>query len=140
MKFDVVASYTRKEAIADGVQVRIEDKIRREAGIKVPVFVTETVWDRYLKVPAGLEGCQDMEGRIWDMLYTSVVVARMKRTTSRFTFKVLFQMPKDLALESNERKHGNVDGFIEVELISEIGAMDFDDPSPAITISTAKDN
>lgn len=137
--FEVVASYTRKEAIADGVQVRIPDKIRKEAGIRWPVFVTDTVWDRYLKVPAGMR-LQDMDGRIWDMLYMFVQNARRYSHSSKSQFKVIFQMPKDMLWERNEKRSGVSPYHREVTLIAEIGANDIDDPTPAITICTQHDS
>ena len=139
-RFEVVASYTRKEAIADGVQVRIEDKIRKEAGIRAPVFVTDTVWDRYLKVPAGMTGHQDMEGRIWDMLYMFALRARRNSDSPKVEFKVIFQMNRDVAWDKNERRAGSNPELREVTLTAEIGALDIDDPSPAITIYTHHDN
>jgi len=140
MKFDVVASYTRKEAISDGFQVRIEDKIRSEAGIKYPVFVTRTVWDRYLKVPTGLEGHQDMEGRIWDMLYMFVQNAKRNGFASKFKYRVLFQMNRNTLWDKNERRVNDNPELREVILIAEVGATDIDDPAPAITISTSQDD
>jgi len=138
MNFEVVASYTRKEAIADGFQIRIPDDIRSEAGIRYPVYVTRIVWDRYLKVPAGM-GCQDMEGRMWDMLYMFVLSAKRNNISSKFEYRVLFQMNRDQAWEKNERRVGHNPEHREVILIAEVGANDIDDPSPAITIYTYHD-
>ena len=138
MNFEVVASYTRKEAIADGFQVRIPDELRREAGIKYPVFVTRIVWDRYLKVPTGM-AYQDMEGRMWDMLFMFVQNAKRKSIASKFEYRVLFLMNRDTVWDKNERRINNNPELREVILIAEVGATDIDDPAPAITIYTYHD-
>ena len=62
----VIFSYTRAEAIADGVLIDVSE-MAREAGIKHPTAVTSTVWAEYVQVPEGVE-CQDEQGRLWDIL------------------------------------------------------------------------
>ena len=46
----VVYSYSRSQAVADGVQVEVS-KIAQEAGIRFPVFLTRAVYDAYVTVP-----------------------------------------------------------------------------------------
>ncbi len=41
---EVIHSYTRAQALADGVQVEVS-KVAAEAGIRFPVFLTRTVYD-----------------------------------------------------------------------------------------------
>jgi hypothetical protein len=135
--WQVIDTYSRKEAIADGVQVRIPDQIRAEAGIKFPVFVTETVWERYIKVPAGMKH-QQFEGRIWDIL-TMFRHAARGNDSNRLKFKVHVQMAV-CDFNRNEKWVEGSKTVREVELLSEIGAFDFDDPSPAITIFTEYDD
>ena len=43
------SDYTRKQAIADGVQVDVT-KTAQEAGIKFPVFLTRGVFETYVAV------------------------------------------------------------------------------------------
>lgn len=62
----VIVSYTRKEALADGVQVEVT-QLAAEAGIRFPVFLTRAVHEKYVAVPEGVEG-QDETGRLWDIL------------------------------------------------------------------------
>jgi hypothetical protein len=59
---EVIYSYTRAQAVADGVQVEVTS-IAREAGIRFPVFLTRTVFDAYVTVPPGVSG-QDEAGRL----------------------------------------------------------------------------
>ncbi len=63
----VIYSYTRKQAVADGVQVDVT-KTAKEAGISFPVFLTRTVFDAYVAVPEGVTG-QDEAGRLWDVCW-----------------------------------------------------------------------
>lgn len=133
---EIIDSYSRKEAISDGFQVRIPDEVRKEAGIKYPVFVTRTVWDKYL-VPPVEKGFshQDLEGRIWDMLYMFVREARTNKE-SMLEFDVIFQMPDKGNWEKHESPLSSVKREHRVvKLTSMIGPMDIDDPSPAITIT-----
>lgn len=68
-KEDVVYTYTRGEAIEDGVLVDISGtKEVQEAGFRVPVAMTSALWD-FIQVPKGMEGCQDLAGRLWDVCF-----------------------------------------------------------------------
>jgi hypothetical protein len=62
----VIYSYSRAQAIADGVQVDVS-KTAQEAGIRFPVFLTRAVYDAYVAVPPGVAG-QDEAGRLWDIV------------------------------------------------------------------------
>src|SRR5690349_9655873 len=63
----IVYSYTRSQALADGVQVEVT-KTAAEAGIKFPVFLTRGVFDSFVAVPPGVTG-QDEAGRLWDIVW-----------------------------------------------------------------------
>lgn len=66
--FTIIHAYTRKQALADGVLVDVSE-MAQEAGIKFPTAVTAAVWAQYVEVPEnGAEG-QDVEGRLWDILW-----------------------------------------------------------------------
>ena len=58
----VIYSYTRAQAVADGVQVEVT-KTAAEAGIKFPVFLTRTVFDAYVEVPPGVTGQDEPHSR-----------------------------------------------------------------------------
>lgn len=67
-QFDVIYTYTRKQAIEDGVLVDVS-MAAREAGIRFPVALTSAVWDMYVVPSEKLEGCgQSISGRLWDLL------------------------------------------------------------------------
>ena len=62
----VIFSYTRREALADGVLIDVT-QMAQEAGFIMPVAMTAAAWEMYVKVPDGV-GCQDEQGRLWDVL------------------------------------------------------------------------
>lgn len=70
----VIYSYTRAQAIEDGVLVDVSETAR-EAGIRFPVAVTQAVWSKYVEVPEGVHG-QDERGRLWDILWMFRLAAR----------------------------------------------------------------
>ena len=55
----VLSVYTRAQAIEDGILVDVSDTAR-EAGFKIPVAVTRSVWNRLVALP---EGYQRLPGR-----------------------------------------------------------------------------
>jgi Family of unknown function (DUF6573) len=64
---EVIYSYTRAQAIEDGVLVDVSGTAK-EAGIKYPVALTATMYGKYVEVPDGVTG-QDEAGRLWDILW-----------------------------------------------------------------------
>jgi hypothetical protein len=74
----VIFSYTRAQAIADGVLVDVSE-LAREAGFRFPVAVTAGVWAECVAVPEGVTG-QDETGRLWDVLHLlRVAIAGMNK-------------------------------------------------------------
>jgi hypothetical protein len=63
-----ISRYTREQAIEDGVLVEVKESTAKEAGFKIPVAMTSTVWAKYVEVPPEVE-CQDLGGRLWDVLW-----------------------------------------------------------------------
>jgi hypothetical protein len=64
---DLIASYTRAQAIEDGVLVDVT-AAARAVGIRCPVAITRTVHEQYVVVPAGAS-CQDESRRLHDVLW-----------------------------------------------------------------------
>jgi len=118
----VIYAYTRKQALADGVQVDIS-RLASSLGYKVPVFITATVFDKYVKIPAGVEG----EGRdeadfLCDMLWKLHCESRRSPLEAEvYCFRYYFGNPE------TEKK-------VSVILFAAWGALDMDDPTRAITI------
>lgn len=116
---DVVYSYTRKQAIADGYQVEVT-KTAQEAGIKFPMFLTRAVFDAYVTVPPDVSG-QDEAGRLWDVVWmTRFAILRAKPGVDR--------VPVALYVRNDNR------AAKLVKLIATCGPLDIDDPQPSITV------
>ena len=62
----VIFSYTRAQAIADGVLVDVSE-LAKEAGFKYPIALTSAAWADCVTVPEGADD-QDEIGRLWDVL------------------------------------------------------------------------
>ena len=91
MNFEVVSSYTREEALADGVLVDVSE-IAKEAGIKYPVALTEALWRGYIVPTRELEDVgQSIDGRLWDLLFLFAFYAR-KEEDKEFLYNCLFLM------------------------------------------------
>jgi hypothetical protein len=116
---EVIYSYTRAQAVADGVLVEVT-KTAQEAGIKFPMFLTRAVFDNYVAVPEGVTG-QDEAGRLWDLVWlTRFAIIRARPGVDR--------LPVALYVR-NDNTRAKL-----VKLIATCGALDMDDPQPAITV------
>ena len=116
---DVVYSYTRAQAVADGVQVEVT-KTAQEAGIRFPVFLTRTVFDAYVAVPPDVSG-QDEAGRLWDVVWMlRFAIQRTKRGVERLPFALYVR---------NDNRAAKL-----IKLVAVAGPLDIDDPAPCITV------
>ena len=116
----VIYAYTRAQAIADGVQVDVT-KTAQEAGIKFPMFLTRAVWDAYVAVPQDVTG-QDEAGRLWDAVWmTRFAIIRARPGVDRIPVALYVR---------NDNHRAKL-----VKLIATCGALDIDDPQPAITVA-----
>ena len=91
---DLISLYSRADAIADGVLIPISPELCKDAGIVLPVCVTDTVWGKYLDPVnmADLPG-QSVEGRIWDLLWMlRHAIKTGGGNGDRIRYQVLFQM------------------------------------------------
>jgi hypothetical protein len=81
---DFIFTYTRAQAIADGVLVDVSERAR-EAGFRIPVALTSGVWNECVEwsgsdaersnVP------QDEIGRLWDVLTMARHAAQLHRNS-----------------------------------------------------------
>ncbi len=116
---EVIYSYTRKQAIADGVQVDVST-VAAEADIRFPVFLTRTVFDAYVTVPPNVSG-QDEAGRLWDIVWMlRFAVQRSRPGCDR--------LPVALYVRNDNR------AAKLIKLIATCGPLDMGDPQPAITV------
>lgn len=89
MDWDVVHTYTRQQALDDGVLIDVSD-LASEAGFSWPVAVTSRLFYQYIEPTSALDALgQSAAGRLWDVFS----VLRWKATGSNETtvsFKTWF--------------------------------------------------
>jgi hypothetical protein len=117
--FEVVYTYSRAQAVADGVQVEVS-KMAAEAGIRFPVFLTRTVYDAYVTVPPDVSG-QDEAGRLWDIVWMlRFAIIRSRPGADRIPVALYVR---------NDNRFSRL-----VKLGAVCGPLDIDDPQPAVTV------
>jgi|GEM_PF-176175 len=101
---EVISSYSRAEALADGVLKDVTETAK-EAGIVYPVAISQGLWGGYIEVPESLKGIQDLQGRLWDVLTMfrfsakatkkagDEVMESQRDAPQTMFFKTIFQMP-----------------------------------------------
>ena len=117
---EVIYTYTRAHAIADGFQVDATTTAQ-EAGIRFPVFITRAVYDAYVTVPPDVAG-QDEAGRLWDVVWMLQFAIRKSQPGKT-------RLPFALYVRNDNRRPRLV------KLIATSGALDFNDPTPSITVT-----
>ena len=116
---EVISSYSRAQAIEDGIMVDVSS-VAREAGIKFPVAMTRTVWGKYVEVSEDV-GCQDERGRLWDILWM------FRCPAARFDGDTLFYK---LYVRNHNRERLTSRDLVTLKAICGPG----DDAEPVITI------
>ena len=117
---EIVYTYTRAHAVADGFQVDVT-VTAQEAGIRFPVFLTRSVYDAYVTVPPDVAG-QDEAGRLWDVVWMLRFAIRKAQTGQA-------RLPFALYVRNDNRRPRLI------KLIATYGALDVDDPQPAIVVT-----
>lgn len=115
--------YSRAQAIEDGELVDIS-KTAKEAGFKLSIAVTSTVWNRYIDwTPADddKQTVQHTSGRLWDVLWVLSLACRRCANESTLNYR-LYVVPRD----GRSRKPR------QIELKAVIGGGD--NGEPVITI------
>jgi hypothetical protein len=86
-------TYTRAQAIADGVLVDVSE-LAREAGFRIPVAVTCALWQGYITPPPSTEEeGQSTTGRLWDVLNVlRAAIRSLPANADTVLFSVLFRM------------------------------------------------
>lgn len=99
---ECISVYTRQQAIDDGVLVDVTT-VASEAGFKWAAALTRAVYDRYVEVPEELAGCQDVQGRLYDiawMLWVAIRTGEIKGECGEF--KLFVRMPESTGWQENE--------------------------------------
>ena len=82
---DVIYSYTRAQAIADGVLVDVTETAK-EAGFRWPVAITRTAWEdcvAWSDEDSERQAHQDESGRLWDILSMAINAIRLAASNAR---------------------------------------------------------
>ena len=86
--FELISVYTRAQALEDGVLVDVSARAK-EAGIKLPTAVTRAVWNQYVELtPAAEKAGNDIEGRLWDIVWMFRCAALRSPDTSLLHFEL----------------------------------------------------
>ena len=128
-----IYSYTTKQAVEDGVLVKIDSGILKEIGIKFPVYLTSVVFKRYVEVPADARTHQDLDARLFDLLYMFALTAKQTDAALLY-YKFVCLIRQDTTAQANENKSDLSRFHKEIKLKALITAQDIDDASPAIFI------
>jgi len=122
--WNVVYSYSRAQAIADGVLVDVTEAAK-SIGFKLHTVVTDHLFHGYVEPPAGLDGeGQSVTSRLHDLMVLALFAARKAMNTDRVTFKVDFLMAPG-------RKE-------TIEVVAHIGPGDHGEP--VLTIMLPEDD
>lgn len=93
---DVIYSYTRAQAIADGVLVDVTETAR-EAGFRWPVTMTCAAWQdcvAWSEDDNQRQVYQDESGRLWDTLWMAFVAIRSANGGTQMEYQ-LYRVPRD---------------------------------------------
>jgi len=87
---DVISTYSRAQAIEDGVLVDVSE-LAREAGFRVPVAITAALHGLLSDIPKG--SGEDYTGRLWDVLRMVALAARRAASSDRVHVEVIVNQP-----------------------------------------------
>jgi hypothetical protein len=77
---DVISMYTTARGVEDGVLVDVDNvnpTMRAEAGFKIKVYMTRAAYELCVALsPAAERACNDINGRLWDVLWMLRCAAR----------------------------------------------------------------
>lgn len=90
--FEVIYSYSRKQAIEDGCLADVTEWAK-ETGFKAPVCLTSSLWNLIENIPE--ESGHDIRGRAHDVLFMAyLAVKKVKDSDSDITrFEVIISVP-----------------------------------------------
>jgi len=103
----VIDTYTRSQAIADGVLVEVPDDLAREAGLRAPVALTRAAWDecvRWTEEDTTTTGIPQQEtARLRDVLYMASLAIRLSRRNARRRAFTVSRVPRPGAQYQSSR-------------------------------------
>ncbi len=93
----VISSYSRTQAIEDGVLIDVTS-MAREAGFKWPAALTHAAWCdcvAWTERDNRFQVCQDESGRLWDVLFMAFYAIRTATAPGDRLLFSLYRVPKD---------------------------------------------
>lgn len=87
---DCIYSYTRKQAIDDGILIDVT-ATAREAGFRFNTCITSALHNIISDIPSKYD-YQDYNGRLWDVLYMASMAARRSNNTNTILFQVIMNI------------------------------------------------
>ena len=121
---EVIYSYTRAQAIEDGVLIDAT-ALARDAGFKWPVALTAAAWEdcvAWSDADNQRQAYQDQTGRLWDVLFMAAYAIRTAINTDQQMPFDLQRIPRDGRATKNQQ--------LTLKLVLGPG----DDGKPVITI------
>ncbi len=94
---DVISSYSRAQAIEDGVLIDAGE-LAQEAGFSYPVALTSAVWDdcvAWSDADNRNQAYQNKNGRLWDVLYMASHAIRTSNSIGNRMLYQLYRVPRD---------------------------------------------
>lgn len=85
---EIIHSYTRAQALADGTLVDVSETAR-EAGFVIPVAVTQAAYADCIAWNEDNTAYQDVEGRLWDVLSMARLAASRGGGGQRLTYTLV---------------------------------------------------
>ncbi len=95
---DLISVYSREQALEDGVLVDVST-VAREAGFRWPVALSAGLWAAIEAIPPKLISAEDVQGRLWDVLWMGALAAR--RSNDRL---VLYRLILNRIEDGHRRK------------------------------------
>ncbi len=127
-EWEVIYSYTRSQALADGVLVDVS-QMASEAGFRYPTAITADLHARLTPNQREQELGQSYEGRLWDVVFMASFAAHQAGAASQCQFEVsLFEAEEDSPHCTNHNT---------LKLIIMLGPGD--EGEPVITIGFPRD-
>jgi len=102
---EVIYSYTRAQAIGDGVLIDATE-MAREAGFKWPVALTVAAWSDCVAWSDADNECQvyqDQSGRLWDVLFMASFAVRTANNANRQLQFDLQRIPRNGRSTTSQR-------------------------------------
>ena len=88
---EMISSYSRSDALRDGMLIEADPQLCREAGIRFPVAISDHLWGYVEQDNLGEMPGQSVNGRLWDLLWLFSLTARYQtRPSDRMSFRCIF--------------------------------------------------